>query len=82
LVETTSHILTREVLLGSNRLTLVSRHQLEHEIRAGQLAVMPYALSHTRRSIGFMQRRDWQATTAQQKFIDILQACAADYVDE
>jgi len=43
---------------------------------------MPYALSHTRRSIGFMQRRDWQATTAQQKFIDILQACAADYVDE
>lgn len=81
LVETTSHILTREVLLGSNRLTLVSRHQLEHEIQAGQLAVMPYALSHTRRSIGFMQRRDWQSTTTQQKFIDILQACAAEYAD-
>lgn len=81
LVETTSHVLTREVLLGSDRLTLVSRHQLEHEIQAGQLAVMPYALSHTRRSIGFMQRRDWKATTTQQKFIDILQSCAAEYAD-
>lgn len=81
LVETTSHILTREVLLGSDRLTLVSRHQLEHEILAGQLAVMPYALSHTRRSIGFMQRRSWKATQSQQKFIDILTECAAEYGD-
>lgn len=81
LVETTSHILTREVLLGSDRLTLVSRHQLEHEIQAGLLAVMPYALSHTRRSIGFMLRRDWKATASQQKFIDILVECAAEYAD-
>ena len=81
LVETTSHILTREVLLGSDRLTLVSRHQLEHEIKAGQLAVMPYALTHTRRSIGFMLRRDWKATASQQKFIDILIDCAAEYAD-
>lgn len=81
LVETTSHILTREVLLGSDRLTLVSRHQLEHEILAGQLAVMPYALSHTRRSIGFMKRRSWKATQSQQKFIDILTECAAQYTD-
>lgn len=81
LVETTSHILTREVLLGSDRLTLVSRHQLEHEIQAGQLAVMPYALSHTRRSIGFMLRRDWKPTASQQKFIDILIECTAEYAD-
>jgi len=39
LVETSSQILIRELLGGSDRLTLISTHQIEHELRLGLLGV-------------------------------------------
>ena len=81
LVETSSQILIRELLLGSDRLTLISSHQIEHERALGLLRVLPYALSHTRRPIGITLRRNWQATPTQKAFLDMLRDAAQNYAD-
>lgn len=82
LVETSSQILIRELLRGSDRLTLISTHQIEHELRLGLLCVLPYALSHTRRPIGITLRQNWQPTPFQRRFIDMLREAAGRYADQ
>lgn len=81
LVETSSQILIRELLLGSDRLTLISSHQIEHERAFGLLRVIPFKLSHTRRPIGITMRRNWQATPTQKAFLDMLKSAAQHYAD-
>ncbi len=81
LVETSSQILIRELLSGSDRLTLISTHQIEHELRQGILGVIPFALSHTRRPIGVTLRRDWQPTPTQRHFLEMLREAASRYSD-
>ncbi|GAA0692173.1 LysR family transcriptional regulator [Marinobacterium maritimum] len=81
LVETSSQILIRELLSGSDRLTLISPHQIEHELRQGILSVIPYALSHTRRPVGITLRRDWQPTPTQSHFLKMLKETASRYAD-
>ena len=77
LVETSSQILIRELLRGSDRLTLISTHQIEHELNTGLLSVLPVTLEHTRRAIGITLRQNWQATPSQMQFLDILREQAA-----
>ncbi|NRP28102.1 HTH-type transcriptional activator CmpR [Marinobacterium sp. xm-d-420] len=72
IVETSSHVLIRELLLGGDRLTLISQHQLEFELSKGDLAVLPFEMSGTKRPIGITRRSSWNPTNAQQKFIDLL----------
>lgn len=79
LVETSSQILIRSLLSGSERLTLISRHQVEHEIRQKTLSVIPYDLSHTRRPIGITVRGDWQPTATQKHFLNLLKSAASQY---
>ncbi|GGO85923.1 transcriptional regulator [Marinobacterium nitratireducens] len=81
LVETSSQILIRELLRGSDRLTLVSTHQIEHELRLGMLCVLPFALSHTRRPIGITLRQNWQPTPSQKEFLEMLRAAASRYAE-
>jgi LysR family transcriptional regulator of gallate degradation len=38
-------------------LTVLSEHQLHHEVRTGQLAVLPFAMPGMERSIGITTRR-------------------------
>ncbi|MBB5321731.1 LysR family transcriptional regulator [Marinobacter oulmenensis] len=79
LVETSSQILIRSLLSGSDRLTLISTHQVEQELRQNVLSVIPYDLSHTRRPIGITVRRDWHPTPTQKHFLDLLKAAASRY---
>lgn len=79
LVETSSQILIRTLLSGSDRLTLISTHQVEQELRQNILSVIPYDLSHTRRPIGITLRRDWHPTPTQKHFLDLLKEAAAPY---
>lgn len=81
LVETSSQILIRELLCGGDRLTLISTHQIEHELRLGLLCVLPFALSHTRRPIGITLRQNWQPTPSQAQFLEMLRAAASRYAD-
>ena len=80
-METSSQILIRELLGGSDRLTLISTHQIEHELRLGLLGVLPFALSHTRRPIGITLRQNWQPTPSQSEFLEMLRDAAGRYAD-
>ena len=79
LVETSSQILIRTLLNGSDRLTLISTHQVEQELRQNILSVIPYDLSHTGRPIGITVRRDWHPTSTQKHFLDLLKDAASQY---
>jgi DNA-binding transcriptional LysR family regulator len=72
LIEASSLVLIRGLLLGSDRLTLVSAHQIQHEERMGTLQRLPIDLEHTSRPIGTTVRRDWYPTATQVLFLDLL----------
>ncbi len=72
LVETSSLILVRGLLLDSDRLTLISAHQVRHERLSGQLVALPFDMSGSERAIGFTTRRDWRPTATQSLFLDLL----------
>jgi LysR family transcriptional regulator, regulator for genes of the gallate degradation pathway len=72
LVEASSLVLIRGLLTGSDRLTIVSAHQVEPELRLGALQCLPFDLKHTSRPIGITVRRDWQPTTIQSLFVNLL----------
>jgi DNA-binding transcriptional LysR family regulator len=81
LVESSSLILIRGLLLESDRLTLVSAHQVQHELGLGVLQRLSFDLPHTSRPIGTTVRRDWQPTTTQSLFLDLLRETSAQAVD-
>jgi len=72
LVESSSLILIRALLLNSDRLTLISNHQIRMEARQDLLTTLPYNLSATRRPIGLTTRVGWRPTATQQLFLDLL----------
>jgi DNA-binding transcriptional LysR family regulator len=72
LIETSSLILIRGLMLESDRLTLLSTHQVEPEIRQGMLEIIRFDLADAARPIGTTVRRDWQPTLTQALFLDLL----------
>ena len=80
LVESSSLILIRGLLLGSDRLTLVSAHQIQHEERMGTLQRLPIDLDHTARPIGTTVRRGWHPTATQLLFLDLLRKASEQAV--
>ncbi|MEZ5843861.1 MAG: LysR family transcriptional regulator [Hyphomicrobiaceae bacterium] len=79
LIEASSLMLIRGLLLDSDRLTLVSAHQVEPEIRHGMLCILAYDLTHTSRPIGITVRRDWRPTATQARLLDLLrEVCETD----
>ncbi len=81
LVETSSQILIRELLCGSDRLTLLSTHQVEHELNQNILSVISYDLSHTKRHIGITVRHNWHPTPTQKYFLSLLHEAASYYLN-
>ena len=63
-IETSSLTAIRGLLLESDRIALLSRHQVYYEIKYGLLAALPIALKGTYRSIGITRRRDLIPTPA------------------
>jgi len=72
LVESSSLILVLGLLLNSDRLTMVSAHQVMHEPARGQLVKLAFELADTSRPIGMTVRKDWQPTSTQDKLLDLL----------
>jgi LysR family transcriptional regulator, regulator for genes of the gallate degradation pathway len=81
LIESSSLVLIRGLLLGSDRLTLVSAHQIHHEEQMGTLQRLPLDLAHTSRPIGTTVRRDWYPTATQVLFLDLLRAASRQAVE-
>jgi DNA-binding transcriptional LysR family regulator len=72
LIEASSLIVIRGLLMESDRLTLLSAHQVEPEIRHGMLEIIPFEIGQSPRPIGTTVRRDWQPTATQALFVEIL----------
>jgi LysR family transcriptional regulator of gallate degradation len=73
-VETADLAITRGILLGGDMVTAVSAHVYHLEIATKTLAVLPFALPETRRSIGIMTRAASEPSQAARLLIDQLHA--------
>lgn len=74
LIESSSLVLIRGLLVESDRLTLISTHQIRHEQHMGLLAPLPVEMVGINRPIGLTLRRDWHPTATQRRFLDLLRA--------
>lgn len=72
LVETSSLILIRGLLAGSDRLTIISRHQIARELEDGILTTLDFPLGGSDRVIGITTRADWSPTATQSLLIQML----------
>jgi DNA-binding transcriptional LysR family regulator len=77
-IECSSLVATRGLLIQSDRLALLSKAQVRYEVAANLLAVLPAPLPGTNRPIGITTRRDWQATKTQAAFLAILRRVITD----
>ncbi|PTW63057.1 DNA-binding transcriptional LysR family regulator [Breoghania corrubedonensis] len=72
LIETSSLVALRGMLLKSDRLTLLSRRQITYEERSGLLKALPVELGDRPRPIGITLRSNWRPTGLQTAFLEIL----------
>jgi DNA-binding transcriptional LysR family regulator len=75
-IECNSLVAARALLLSSDRLMLLSAHQVHHEITTGQLTALTHPLGRVLRPIGLTTRRDWHPTAAQRDLVALLRARA------
>jgi LysR family transcriptional regulator of gallate degradation len=78
-VETGDLALVRGLLLSSDMLTALSLHQLYHEIRAGQLVELRFALRGMERAIGITTRRGAHLSPGARALIEELQRLGATW---
>ena len=77
-IETSSLATLRGLLLGSDRIALISEHQLFYEIQFGMLTVLPIELSGTTRPIGITMRSNTTPSPAASLFYESLRSVAED----
>jgi len=78
LVDSGSLVLLKGVLKGSDRLALISEHQMQEDRANGQVARIPFDVSDTARPIGITTRRNWKPTRTQQEFMELIRTAAAE----
>lgn len=71
IVECSSFITTRDLLMGGDRAALFSASQIDDEALAGNLAIAA-ALPGTERPIGICTRSDWSPTRMQLHFLSLI----------
>ena len=69
-IECNSLIAARSMLLASERVMLLSEHQIQHELSTRQLVALPHPLGAVTRAIGLTVRRDWQPTAVQAQLVE------------
>lgn len=75
-VQTSSQSMVRGLLLDSDRVALLSEHQIYYDRQAGLLDVLPVELEGTYRPIGITMRSQTQPSPAALLFLDELRAVA------
>ena len=76
-IECGSVLTVRQLLLGSDALTLLSPAQLAVELQAGVLAALPTPAPVLRR-IGIITRDGWRPTAPQAAFVALLREVAGE----
>jgi DNA-binding transcriptional LysR family regulator len=72
IIECSSLVVSRGILLASDRLGLLPAKQVAVELQAGLLQLCPIILTGTARAIGYSVRKNWQPTRIQAQFISLL----------
>jgi LysR family transcriptional regulator of gallate degradation len=75
-LECNSLAAARAFLLESDRVMLLSAHQIHYEMQAGVLVALPHPAGKVVRPIGLTLRRDWHPTAHQQTLLEILRRSA------
>ncbi|MEM7443750.1 MAG: LysR family transcriptional regulator [Pseudomonadota bacterium] len=70
IIETSSLVLVRGLLVNSDRLTLISRHQIRFEEETGLLTRLDANIGSAQRPIGLTLRRAWHPTETQRLFLE------------
>jgi LysR family transcriptional regulator, regulator for genes of the gallate degradation pathway len=76
-IECNSLIATRALLLESDRIMLLSAHQIHYELEAGLLVALPHPAGDVERPIGLTMRHDWHPTDSQRTLLEIVRRCSA-----
>jgi DNA-binding transcriptional LysR family regulator len=71
-IECSSLAAARAFLLESDRMMLLSEHQIHYEMQTGVLKALPHPAGRVVRRIGLTLRRNWQPTGTQQRLLEIL----------
>ena len=77
-LESNSLAAARAFLLESDRLMLLSAHQIHYEMLAGSLIALPHPSGDVVRPIGLTLRREWRPTAVQEQLLQILRRVARD----
>jgi DNA-binding transcriptional LysR family regulator len=77
-IECNSLIAARALLLESDRIMLLSAHQIHYELEAGLLVALPHPAGDVERPIGLTMRHDWHPTDSQRVLLDIVRRCSAE----
>jgi LysR family transcriptional regulator, regulator for genes of the gallate degradation pathway len=72
LIDCNSMMAARALLLESDRLMLLSNHQIHYELQAGLLIAVPHPHGRVVRSIGLTVRADWRPTRSQARLLELL----------
>lgn len=75
-LECNSLAAARAFLLESDRLMLLSAHQIHYEMAAGLLVALPHPSGHVMRPIGLTLRRNWRPTPVQERLLAVLRRVA------
>jgi len=75
-LECNSLAAARAFLLESDRIMLLSAHQIHYEMKAGLLVALPHPAGNVLRPIGLTLRHDWHPTSTQQRLLEILRRTA------
>lgn len=71
-IECSSLVAVRGILLNSERAAFLPARQVEIEVKAGLLVVCPITLPDTDREIGLTIRKTWFPTKMQSRFLEII----------
>ncbi|GAB4272876.1 MAG: LysR family transcriptional regulator [Pararhodobacter sp.] len=74
-VVSSSLIMLRGMLAEGPYVSIISRHQIAPEIRAGHMIPLSIALKGHKRSIGLTYRTSWRPTATQARFLELLREC-------
>jgi len=75
-IECNSLDAARSLLLESDRVMLLSVHQIHYDLKAGLLAALPHPLGRVMRTIALTVRDGWKPTKVQQQLLTLLRAKA------
>jgi DNA-binding transcriptional LysR family regulator len=77
-IECNSLVAARSLLIESDRVMLLSVHQIHYDLKAGLLAALPHPHGRVTRAIALTTRANWRPTQAQRKLLELLRARAGD----